>query len=59
MQRSRPHESPLLGLEPIGTEVILTRFSGDIGSVTAALEAASARVKAMGSQVTSSQIQTS
>lgn len=46
----------LLGLEPIGTEVILSRFSGDIGSVTAALEAASARVKAMGSQVMSSQI---
>ncbi|MEX1119303.1 MAG: BMC domain-containing protein, partial [Terrimicrobiaceae bacterium] len=46
----------LLGLEPIGTEVILSRFSGDIGSVTAALDAASARVKAMGSQVMSSRI---
>lgn len=46
----------LLGLEPIGTEVILSRFSGDAGSVRAALEAATDRVKAMGSSVVSSSV---
>jgi microcompartment protein CcmL/EutN len=44
----------LLGLEPIGTEVILSRFSGDTGSVRAALDAADARVKSLGSAVASS-----
>jgi carbon dioxide concentrating mechanism protein CcmO len=43
----------LLGLEPIGTEVILSRFTGDPGSVRAALDAASQRVKSSGSQVVS------
>ncbi len=46
----------LLGLEPIGTEVILSRFSGDAGSVRAALDAAGLRVKALGSLVVSSTI---
>jgi len=41
----------LLGLEPIGTEVILSRFSGDAGSVQAALNAAEERVKSLGSAV--------
>jgi len=31
----------LLSLEPIGTEVILSRFEGDVGSIQAALNAAS------------------
>lgn len=39
----------LLGLEPIGTEVILSRFSGDTGSVRAALEAAEECAKCLGS----------
>jgi carbon dioxide concentrating mechanism protein CcmO len=46
----------LLSLEPIGTEVILSRFAGDPGSVRAALEAADARVKSLGSKVVSSAI---
>ncbi len=46
----------LLGLEPIGTEVILSRFSGDPGSVRAAMDAAGARVKSLGSAVVSSTI---
>lgn len=46
----------LLGLEPIGTEVVLSRFCGDSGAVCAALEAAEARVKALGSVVVSSRI---
>jgi microcompartment protein CcmL/EutN len=43
----------LLGLEPIGTEVILSRFAGDSGSVTAALEAAAHRVRQLGAEVVS------
>ncbi len=46
----------LLGLEPIGTEVILSRFSGDPGAVRAALEAATERVRQLGSKVVSSTI---
>jgi carbon dioxide concentrating mechanism protein CcmO len=46
----------LLGLEPIGTEVILSRFAGDPGSVRAALEAADARAKSLGSRVVSSTV---
>ena len=46
----------LLGLEPIGTEVILSRFSGDPGAVRAALEAATERVRQLGSKVISSTI---
>jgi len=46
----------LLGLEPIGTEVILSRFTGDPESVRAALEAADARVKSLGSKVVSSAV---
>jgi microcompartment protein CcmL/EutN len=46
----------LLSLEPIGTEVILSRFEGDAGSVRAALAAAEARMKTLGSSVVSSQI---
>lgn len=46
----------LLGLEPIGTEVILSRFSGDAGAVRSALDAAAARVKALGSNILSSSI---
>lgn len=46
----------LLGLEPIGTEVILSRFCGDSGAVLAALQAADDRVKAVGSLVVSSTI---
>lgn len=43
----------LLGLEPIGTEVILSRFAGDSGSVRAALDAANLCVKSLGSLVVS------
>lgn len=46
----------LLGLEPIGTEVILSRFSGDPGAVRAALEAAAERVRQLGSEIVSSTI---
>lgn len=46
----------LLGLEPIGTEVILSRFSGDAGSVRAALEAAMERAKFLGSPAVASSI---
>ena len=46
----------LLGLEPIGTEVILARFSGDPGSIEAAFTAAAARVRTMGSAITASSI---
>lgn len=46
----------LLGLEPIGTEVILSRFSGDPGAVRAALEAAAERVRQLGSKIISSAI---
>jgi len=46
----------LLGLEPIGTEVILSRFSGDSGSVRAAMEAACIRAKFLGSRAVSSSI---
>jgi ethanolamine utilization protein EutM len=46
----------LLGLEPIGTEVILSRFSGDPRAVRAALEAATERVRQLGSKVVSSTI---
>ena len=43
----------LLGLEPIGTEVILARFAGSPGDLEAALAAAEARVLAAGSRVVS------
>lgn len=43
----------LLGLEPIGTEVILSRFAGDPGAVRAALDAAAQRVRQLGSTVVS------
>ncbi len=46
----------LLGLEPIGTEVILSRFAGDPGSVQSALDAADIRVKSLGSTLVSSTI---
>jgi carbon dioxide concentrating mechanism protein CcmO len=46
----------LLGLEPIGTEVILSRFAGSVADVTAGLAAAEARVRALGSEVAASQI---
>jgi len=46
----------LLSLEPIGTEVILSLFSGDAGSVRAAMEAASKRAKELGSQVVAATI---
>jgi len=46
----------LLGLEPIGTEVILSRFAGDPGSVQAALDAAETCVKSLGSNIVSSTI---
>lgn len=46
----------LLGLEPIGTEVILSRFSGDPGSIRSALGAAEARIKSLGSALVSSTI---
>lgn len=46
----------LLGLEPIGTEVILSRFAGDPGAVRAALDAAGTRVKLLGAAVVSSAI---
>lgn len=46
----------LLGLEPIGTEVILSRFSGDPGALECALEAVHDRVKFLGSAVASSSI---
>lgn len=46
----------LLGLEPIGTEVILSRFAGDPGSVLAALDAAEIRVKSLGAAIVSSVI---
>lgn len=46
----------LLGLEPIGTEIILSRFEGTVGDVTAALAAAEARVRALGGEVASSQL---
>ena len=46
----------LMGLEPIGTEVILSRFAGDSGSVRAALDAAETRAKSLGSRVVSSTI---
>jgi microcompartment protein CcmL/EutN len=46
----------LLGLEPIGTEVILSRFSGDPGAVRAAVEAAAERVRQLGSKIVSSTI---
>lgn len=50
-------EVKLLGLEPIGTEVILSRFQGDSGSVRAALEAASRCVKQLGATIVSSYIE--
>lgn len=46
----------LLSLEPIGTEVILSRFVGDAGSVRAALEAAKKRAEELGTQVISATI---
>jgi microcompartment protein CcmL/EutN len=46
----------LLGLEPIGTEVILSRFGGDPGAVRAALDAAAQRVRQLGSAVVSTSI---
>lgn len=46
----------LLSLEPIGTEVILSRFSGDAGSVRACQEAATQRVKELGSRVVAATI---
>ena len=46
----------LLGLEPIGTEVILSRFSGDPGAVRAAIEAATERVRQLGSAVVASAV---
>lgn len=46
----------LLGLEPIGTEVILSRFAGDPGALAVAFEIAEKRVKSLGSIVTASQI---
>lgn len=44
----------LLGLEPIGTEGILSRFRGDPGSVRAALDAAAVRARSLGSAILSS-----
>ncbi|MFY8216985.1 MAG: BMC domain-containing protein [Chthoniobacterales bacterium] len=46
----------LLGLEPIGTEVILSRFVGDAGAIRAALDAATRRVRQLGSTVVSTSI---
>lgn len=46
----------LLSLEPIGTEVILSRFSGDAGSVRAAVEAVTKRAKELGSHVVAATI---
>lgn len=46
----------LLGLEPIGTEVILSRFAGDPGSVRAGLDAAKTCVESLGSAIISSTI---
>jgi len=46
----------LLGLEPNGTEVILSRFAGDPGSVRAALEAARARARALGAPAVASSV---
>ena len=46
----------LLSLEPIGTEVILSRFSGDAGSVRAAVEAGTKRAKELGSHVVTATI---
>jgi microcompartment protein CcmL/EutN len=46
----------LLGLEPIGTEVILSRFSGDAGSVRAAMDAAGLRVKSLGANIIASTV---
>lgn len=49
-------EVTLLGLEPIGTEVILSRFRGDTGSVRSALAAASLKAKALGCPAVSTSI---
>ncbi len=46
----------LLGLEPIGTEVILSRFSGDPGALESALDVAAARVEFLGSVVACSRV---
>jgi len=46
----------LLGLEPVGSEAVLSRFSGSPGDLSAAFQAAEARVKAMGSEVVASRI---
>jgi len=46
----------LLSLEPIGTEVILSRFSGDAGSVRAAVEVGIKRAKELGSEVVAATI---
>lgn len=44
----RAADVELLSLEPIGTEAILSRFEGDVGSVQAALDAASAAASKLG-----------
>ena len=46
----------LLGLEPNGTEVILSRFLGDAGSVRAAIEAARGRARSLGAAVVATSI---
>lgn len=46
----------LLGLESIGAEVIPSRFAGDPGSMTAALEAAAHRVRQLGAEVVSTSV---
>lgn len=46
----------MLGLEPIGTEVILSRFAGDPGAIRAALDAAAKGVRQLGSSVVSTSI---
>jgi microcompartment protein CcmL/EutN len=49
-------EVTLLGLEPIGTEVILSRFAGDAGSVRAAVQAAGDRARSLGAGLRSASI---
>lgn len=46
----------LLGLEPVGTEVILSRFAGSTADVEAALAAAEQRVLSAGSRVVAARL---